>query len=68
MKQSVAVVVFALAGMALWAAPTSEIVDGRYVLTVPEGETYALTENDVTASARTTSCSRAAASSNRAAC
>ncbi|MBP8800787.1 MAG: hypothetical protein KBI41_04580 [Kiritimatiellae bacterium] len=49
MKQSVAVVVFALAGMALWAAPTSEIVDGRYVLTVPAGETYALTENDVTA-------------------
>ena len=37
MKQSVAMVVFALAGMALWAAPTSEIVDGRYVLTVPAG-------------------------------
>ena len=47
MKQSVAVVVFALAGMAL-GPPTSEIVDGRYVLTVPEGDPR-LTENDVTA-------------------
>ena len=29
------------------AAPTCEVVDGKYVFTVPEGETYTLTADDV---------------------
>lgn len=30
-------------------APTAEVVDGRYVFTVPEGETYTMTVEDVAA-------------------
>ena len=41
------VVVCALAALVASAAPTCEVVDGKYVFTVPENETYTLTAEDV---------------------
>ena len=42
---------FMLAGvfvaLAASAAPTCEVIDGKYVFTVPENETYTLTAEDV---------------------
>ena len=37
----------ALMAAAVSAAPTCEVVDGKYVFTVPEGEEYTLTADDV---------------------
>ena len=45
MKMLVPACVLACAGA--FAAPTCEVVDGKYVFTVPEGETYTLTAEDV---------------------
>ncbi len=35
------------ASLGAFGAPTCEVVDGKYVMTVPEGETYTLTAADV---------------------
>ena len=47
MLKKIFVPVCVLACAGAFAAPTCEVVDGKYVFTVPEGETYTLTADDV---------------------
>ena len=47
MLRKIVVPVCLVASIGALAAPTCAVVDGKYVFTVPEGETYTLTADDV---------------------